>query len=91
MYYDTVEIRPIGGRWVVAHGQMDGDRKTSSPYSPGALGTALGFFHYPRKWGVAKGFRVLREALIKRHEDEIAALKKSLSGLRSLHVPQDKE
>ena len=83
MYYDTVEIKPIAGKWVVNHSQMDGDRQSSKEYTP----HAMGFFHYPRKWGVQKGFRLLKKAMIKRHEDEIAALTKSLSSLRLVEPP----
>jgi hypothetical protein len=52
--------------------------------------TLGGVFHYPRRWGVQKGFSLLKESMIKRHEDEINALMKSLSELRLVQLPNDK-
>jgi hypothetical protein len=87
MYYDTVEIKPVNGKWVFKHYKMNLDRQSSKGYTPNS---DLGFFHYPRKWGDQKGFRLLKEAIIKRHEDEIAKLTKSLSELRLVKLPNDK-
>jgi hypothetical protein len=87
MYYDTVEIRPLGGKWVVNHYKMDKDRQPRENYTPNVV---LGFFHYPRKWGVEKGLRLLKEAIIKRHKDEIDRLTKSLSELRLINSPYNK-
>jgi hypothetical protein len=80
MNYDTVEINPAGGgQWRVTFSSLPGDREEVD-HKP----SALGFFHYPREWGRAKGLRVLREHMIKRHVDEIEALQKSLEALRDL-------
>jgi hypothetical protein len=84
MYYDTVTIQPSGaGCWTAAHSQQAHDRMPAAEYTP----SALGYFHYPRDWGVQKGFAVLKAAMIKRHEDEIAALSKSLANLRLVRTP----
>jgi len=38
MYYDTVEIKPVNGKWVANHCQMDGDRQLRKEYTPHAWG-----------------------------------------------------
>lgn len=83
MYYDTIEIKPVGGKWRAGHEQIDGDRQSEKRARP----NALGFFHYPRSWGLQKGFSLLQDEMIKRHEEEIAALSKSLDALRQLQPP----
>lgn len=90
MYYDLIEIsardRAGGREWVVTHSQVSGDRqpRPGNVYTP----STLGFFHYPRKWGVEKGLRVLKAAMMKRHKVEIADLTKSLAKLRSVKLPK---
>lgn len=84
MYYDCVELHPIPGvGWIVHHSQVHGDRKPRRNYTP----HALGFFHYPRKRGIEWGFAALKNAMIKRHEAEIARLEKSLAALRATTLP----
>ena len=59
--------------------QLDGDREVVQ-----SLPNPLGFYHYPRKMGETKAFQKLKSFLIKKHRDEIAGLKKSLTDLEKL-------
>lgn len=83
MYYDTVEIRPVKGQWIVLHRALDGDRIASKTCTP----SASGFFHYPRKWGIERGFEKLKAEMIWRHQQEIEKLTKSIEALKSLQLP----
>ncbi len=88
MHYDLIEISARGTEWVVTHSQVAGNRqpRPGDIYTP----SALGFFHYPRKWGVEKGFKVLKAEMMKRHKAEIASLTKSLAALRRVKLPKRK-
>lgn len=86
MRYDSIELDPVPGfGWVVRHHQVHGDREPRKDYTP----NALGFFHYPRKWGIGRGFAVLKKTMIERHEAEIARLEKSLAALRAAELPDE--
>jgi hypothetical protein len=81
MLYDTVEINPSGnGKWSVTFSSLNRQREEKDEYLP----NAMGFFHYPRKWGKQKGFNILKNYMIKQHEQEIARLRKSLKALKSV-------
>lgn len=85
MLYDTIELLPQHGFgvWNVTHSRVPGDREPRKKYLP----HGLGFFHYPRKWGVKRGFDALKAAMVKRHKDEIARLEKSLAALLATECP----
>ncbi len=84
MYYDSVQIRiNTDGSWRVYHFQLDGDREPSKEYTP----QNMGFFHYPRKWGIEKAFKLLKEHMIKCRQEEIDHLTKSINNLSSLSLP----
>lgn len=86
MYYDAIELIPVPGfGWVARHHQVSGDREPRKDYTP----HALGFFHYPRKWGIERGFAALRKVMIERHEAEIARLEKSLDALWATGLPDE--
>lgn len=85
MKFSTVEIRPGGikrDKWEVRFTDLDGDRvdEGRGPHS-------VGFYHYPRRMGKAKAFEALRAHLVAKHEEEIAALTKSLDQLKALKMP----
>lgn len=85
MKFSTVEIRPGGSKrdkWDVGFWDLDGDRVNEGhgPHS-------FGFYHYPRRMGKEKAFEALRSHLVAKHEEEIAALTKSLGGLKALKMP----
>lgn len=85
MKFSTVEIRPGGNKrdkWEVRFADLDGDR-VNEGYGP----HSLGFYHYPRRMGKAKAFEALRGHLVAKHEEEIAALTKSLGKLKALKMP----
>ena len=82
MKFSTVEIRPGGDKWEVRFADMDGDR-VNEGYGP----HSFGFYHYPRRMGQAKAFEALRAHLVAKHEEEIAALTKSLGKLKALKMP----
>lgn len=84
MHYDTVEITPSGGgEWAVGFSTSDKDRiKVINP-----VPNSLGFFHYPRRWSKQKAFTMLRDHLVKMHNEEIDALIKSRNALLGLPVP----
>ena len=80
MYYDTITIKPtIEGEWEISHYQIPDDREANQSSI-----SALGFYHYPRRKGKKKAFNELKEFMIKRHEDEINNLTKSLEKLKLL-------
>lgn len=83
MYYDTIQITVINNKWVVSHCQQNGAREERDHYTP----SPLGFFHYPREYGIKKGFDILKETMIKPHEEEIERLSKSLADLRAVTPP----
>ena len=85
MKFSTVEIRPGGNKrdkWEVSFADLHGDRVNEGhgPHS-------LGFYHYPRRMGKVKAFEALRAHLVAKHEEEIAALTKSLGKLKALKMP----
>lgn len=85
MKFSTVEIRRGGSKrdkWEVSFADLYGDRVNEGhgPHS-------LGFYHYPRRMGRAKAFEALRAHLVAKHEEEIAALTKSLGKLKALKMP----
>jgi len=85
MKFGTVEIRPGGNKrdkWEVRFSDLDGDRVNECHGPHG-----LGFYHYPRRMGTAKAFEALRSHLVAKHEEEIAALTKSLDKLKALKMP----
>jgi hypothetical protein len=84
MYFDTIEIRPkaFGKKgWEVRHSQLRFDRQPG----PGSM-SDLGFYHYPRRKGKKKAFEELKAHMIKRHEDEIFNLLRSLDELKKLEM-----
>jgi len=88
MHYNTVSIFPSGdGKWGVVFIRMIKDRVKVDNPTP----NALGFFHYPCRWGKQKAFIMLRDYLVKRHDEEIAALQKSRDALLALPDPIGKE
>lgn len=85
MKFSTVEILPSGNKrnkWEVRFSDLDGDRMNEGhgPHS-------LGFYHYPRRMGKDKAFEALRAHLIAKHEEQLAALTKSLKKLKALKMP----
>jgi hypothetical protein len=85
MKFSTVEIRPGGDKrdkWEVSFYDLDCDR-VNEGHGP----HDLGFYHYPRRMGQVKAFESLRDHLVAKHEDEIAALTKSLGKLKALKMP----
>jgi hypothetical protein len=85
MRFSTVEIRPSGNKrdeWEVSFSDIEGDRVNEGhgPHS-------LGFYHYPRYIGKERAFEALREHLVSKHEEKIAALTKSLCKLKALKMP----
>jgi len=86
MKFSTVEIRPAGvkrDKWGVSFSDMEGDRVNEGHGPHG-----LGFYHYPRRMGKEKAFEALRSHLVAKHEEEIAALTKSLAKLKALKMPK---
>jgi len=84
MYYDCVEIKPDGkGGWYSIHYQQKGDRLENC-----TAPSAYGFYHYPREWGIEKGFQTLKNTMIERHEKEIEQLTSSLNALRLVELPE---
>lgn len=84
MRYSTVEIRPSilnRNEWEVSFSDLDGDR-----IDEGHRPHGLGFYHYPRKFGRVKAFTILKEYLIRQHEEEITKLQSSLVKLQKLNV-----
>jgi hypothetical protein len=84
VYFDTIEIKPkaFGKKgWEVRHYQLNYDRVPSEGSMSG-----LGFYHYPRRKGKQKAFEELKAYLIKRHEDEIFDLLRSLDELKKLEM-----
>ena len=76
MLYDTIEIKlTLSGEWELPY-----DRKKDAQH----LNGALGFFHYPRKWGKEKAFRVLRDRMIEERMKAIQILQAQIDGLRAL-------
>jgi hypothetical protein len=85
MKYSFIEIRPnLDGGWYVRHDNSDkADRHPRKEYVP----HSLGFFYFPRKWGVKNGMAVLIQDMIKRREKEIARLKKDIKLIRKVKLP----
>jgi hypothetical protein len=86
MKFSTVEIRPAGvksDKWGVSFCDMEGDRVNEGHGPHG-----FGFYHYPRRMGKEKAFEALRSHLVAKHEEEIAALTKSLAKLKALKMPK---
>jgi len=85
MKFNTVEIRPGGtkrDKWEVRFADLPHDRVNEGHGPHG-----LGFYHYPRRMGKEKAFEALRAHLVAKHEEEIAALTKSLGKLKALKMP----
>ena len=85
MKFSTVEIRPGGSKrdkWEVRFADLPHDRVNEGHGPHG-----LGFYHYPRRMGKEKAFEALRAHLVAKHEEEIAALTKSLGKLKALKMP----
>jgi hypothetical protein len=87
MKFSTVQIRPSGhkrDRWEVSFSDLPFDRvdEKQGPHS-------LGFYHYPRKMGKEKAFEAMKAHIVKKHEEEIAALTKSLAQLMALKMPAE--
>lgn len=81
MLYDTIEIKlTSSGEWEVLHRELSYERKRGEQH----LNGALGFFHYPRNWGVENAFRVLRERMIGERLKVIAELHDQICKLRAL-------
>ena len=85
MKYSLIEIRPKQDSWQVSLDDTDNrDRVSQKSYVP----HSLEFFRFPRNWGGEKGFEVLKNHLIQKHQYEIARLEKSLSALKKLKCPE---
>ena len=85
MKFSTVQIRPGGidrDEWEVAFSDLPYDR-VNEGHGP----NSTGFYHYPRKLGKQAAFNTLKEHLVRKHEEEIAAMSKSLEKLRALEEP----
>lgn len=85
MKFSTVEIRPGGkkhDKWKVSFADIPYDRVNEGhgPHS-------IGFYHYPRRMGQVKAFEALRAHMVKKLEEKIAALSKSLDELKALKMP----
>lgn len=83
MRYQTIEIRPVEGQWVVLRGVIDGDREEKETQP-----NALGFYHYPVGHPTEKAFTELRDLMIERHQAEINQLQESLDKLKQLELSQ---
>jgi hypothetical protein len=85
MRFSTIQIRPSGhkrDKWEVSFDDLPGDR-VNEGHGP----HALGFYHYPRRMGKEKAFEAMKAHLVAKHEEEIAALTKSLAKLKALKMP----
>lgn len=83
MLYDTIEIKPtLNGEWEVLHRALPHDRKKGEQQ----LNATLGFFHYPRKMGKEKAFRMLRDRMIEERFNVIIDLILQINKLRSLSL-----
>lgn len=87
MKYSTVEIVPdaFNSGWRVKYDDTDHhDRESRKEYLPNA---GLGFFHYPRKWGVEKGFLILKNEMIRVRQEKINSIMQDIEEIKNLQLP----
>jgi len=93
MYYNTVQIRESDTKegWTIYHDELDGDRESGV----GMCSAAMGFSHYPRKWGKRKGFEALKKAMIELRESTVELRKRDIDcltcSIKSLKSLQQQE
>jgi len=86
MLYRTINIDPRHGEtpsWVCSVHDMDGERKDTY-----LVPSALGYYHFPRRWPVPRGFAALKAVMVESHKHEIARLQASLEKLQALECPK---
>ena len=83
-----IEIRPPFNKeqkeWDVKFDNTDKeDRMSCKEY----MSQPLGFFYYPRKWGVEKRFQVLKDDMIRRRQKEVDHLLRDIESIKNTKLP----
>lgn len=86
MKFSTVRIYPNISKndWKVRFEVIEGDSEDD-----GLGPNSLGFYHYPRRIGKKRAFKILRSHLVAMHEKDLAVLAESLRKLKSLKIPNE--
>ena len=82
MKYGLIQLRPNvdGDGWQQTGPHYDGEDRKKAKTVP----TGFGFYHFPRSMGPKRAFNKLKHHLIKKHEQEISRLEKSLNKLKEI-------
>ena len=88
MKYATLELTPAWRfdkkrKWILKHSTSDIDRLPCKKYLPEP---GLGFFYYPQKWPIEKAFKILKESMIKRRQEEIEMWKREIEILEKVEL-----
>lgn len=87
MKYNTVEIRPNVKRtnWEYSFRTNPGERVPNRESL-----NDMGFFHFEETRDREEAFNMLKNSMIRRHEEEIFKLQKSLDKLKKLKFKEEK-
>ena len=88
MKYNTVEIRPNIGRtnWEYYFRTNPGERVAKRESL-----NEMGFFHFEETRDKEEAFNMLKNVMIRRHEEEIFKLQKSLDKLKKLKYKKEEK